>query len=112
MPSVCCSPPQSAFKPTRVALVIGNGAYGSGALANPVNDAQLLRDTLQGDGFAVTYLANADPGPDGAGHPGARPAAKVYSPGDVGRLLPSMTVSTQFRGVVMLVQNSIRFCAP
>jgi formylglycine-generating enzyme required for sulfatase activity/uncharacterized caspase-like protein len=45
---------------TRVALVIGNGAYASGALANPVNDAHLLRDTLKADGFVVTYLANAD----------------------------------------------------
>jgi formylglycine-generating enzyme required for sulfatase activity len=51
-----------AVEPARVALVIGNGAYDSGALANPVNDAQLLRDTLQVDGFAVTYLANADRG--------------------------------------------------
>jgi formylglycine-generating enzyme required for sulfatase activity len=51
-----------AAEPPRIALVIGNGAYDSGALANPVNDAQLLRDTLQGNGFTVTYLANADRG--------------------------------------------------
>jgi formylglycine-generating enzyme required for sulfatase activity len=49
-----------ADEPARIALVIGNGAYGNGALRNPVNDAQLLRDTLKADGFAVTYLADAD----------------------------------------------------
>jgi formylglycine-generating enzyme required for sulfatase activity len=52
----------SSHAETRVALVIGNGAYDSGALANPVSDAQLLRDTLKADGFTVTYLANADRG--------------------------------------------------
>jgi formylglycine-generating enzyme required for sulfatase activity len=45
---------------TRHALVIGNGEYASGALVNPVHDAELLRDTLKADGFEVTYLANAD----------------------------------------------------
>jgi hypothetical protein len=44
----------------RIALVIGNSAYDSGTLANPVNDARLLRDTLQLDGFKVIYRENAD----------------------------------------------------
>jgi hypothetical protein len=47
---------------TRVALVIGNGAYASSPLANAVSDAQLLRDTLKADGFTVIYLENADRG--------------------------------------------------
>jgi TPR repeat protein len=50
----------SAWGEERMALVIGNATYDSGALANPVNDAQLLRDTLKADGFTVNFLANAD----------------------------------------------------
>ena len=38
----------------RVALVIGNGDYGSmGTLRNPVNDAQLMTKTLENLGFVV-----------------------------------------------------------
>jgi hypothetical protein len=51
-----------AAESERIAPVIGNAAYDSGALANPVSDTQLLRDTLKADGFAVTYLANSDRG--------------------------------------------------
>ena len=35
----------------RVALVIGNSAYADAPLANPVNDARLMADTLRGLGF-------------------------------------------------------------
>jgi uncharacterized caspase-like protein len=52
----------SAWGAERVALVIGNGAYASSPLRNPVHDAQLLRNSLQADGFEVTYLADADRG--------------------------------------------------
>lgn len=38
----------------RVALVIGNGDYGSmGTLRNPPNDARLMAKTLKGLGFQV-----------------------------------------------------------
>lgn len=40
----------------KVALVIGNSHYAKGYLANPINDAKLIRDTLKNDlGFEVTY---------------------------------------------------------
>jgi uncharacterized caspase-like protein len=45
----------------RVALVIGNGAYGSlGKLRNPVNDARAIASALGKLGFAVTTVENAD----------------------------------------------------
>jgi uncharacterized caspase-like protein len=53
-------PPLLMAGEQRIALVIGNSAYDSGTLANPVNDARLLRDTLQRDGFKVIYRENAD----------------------------------------------------
>src|SRR5215813_8845481 len=37
----------------RVALVIGNGAYADGSLANPVNDARDMTATLRQLGFEV-----------------------------------------------------------
>src|SRR5208337_1963659 len=37
----------------RVALVIGNAAYKRSALANPVNDARLMAEKLQAQGFEV-----------------------------------------------------------
>ncbi|MEO8241459.1 MAG: caspase family protein [bacterium] len=41
----------------RIALVVGNGAYqGVNPLTNPVNDAQLIADTLSGLGFEVTLV--------------------------------------------------------
>ncbi len=43
----------------RVALVIGNGAYTSGALANPPNDATDMAAKLKELGFSVTLLVNA-----------------------------------------------------
>ena len=46
----------------RIALVVGNGAYGGelGALRNPVNDARLMARTLHGVGFAVRLVEDAD----------------------------------------------------
>jgi hypothetical protein len=44
----------------RVALVIGNAAYaGNAALANPVNDARAMSDTLRGLGFTVVELRDS-----------------------------------------------------
>ncbi|MEI6875735.1 MAG: caspase family protein, partial [Spirochaetota bacterium] len=42
-----------------MALVIGNGAYASSPLKNPVNDATDLASALKDLGFAVTLLPNA-----------------------------------------------------
>ena len=46
----------------RIALVIGNSAYGDeiGNLANPANDARLMAKTLRGIGFDVVEVDNAD----------------------------------------------------
>lgn len=44
----------------RVALVIGNSAYASARLANPVNDATDMADALGKCGFAVTKVTDAD----------------------------------------------------
>ena len=46
----------------RVALVIGNAAYESNALKNPVNDAELISDALKQAGFRVTTVKNANRG--------------------------------------------------
>ena len=40
----------------RVALVIGNSAYVDAPLANPVNDARSMGETLRGFGFTVVEL--------------------------------------------------------
>jgi uncharacterized caspase-like protein len=48
--------PSTAEK--RVALVMGNGAYASSPLRNPVNDARAMATTLRGLGFDV--LARED----------------------------------------------------
>ena len=44
----------------RHALVVGNGAYQEGPLANPVNDAADMTRALRELGFEVTVLNNAD----------------------------------------------------
>jgi uncharacterized protein len=44
----------------RVALVIGNSAYADIPLANPVNDARLMSETLRGLGFDVVEVLDAD----------------------------------------------------
>jgi uncharacterized caspase-like protein len=45
--------------PRRVALVIGNNAYASAPLQNPVNDAKAMAAALQAAGFAVTLQLDA-----------------------------------------------------
>ena len=47
-------------QPARVALVIGNQAYGEGSLKNPVNDAQAIKEALESCRFQVTLLTDAD----------------------------------------------------
>ena len=42
----------------RVALVVGNAAYTSSPLRNPVNDARAMRDKLKRMGFEVVYFEN------------------------------------------------------
>ncbi len=49
----------SATEERRIALVIGNGTYGTAPLANPVNDARDMAESLRRCGFAVTRLENA-----------------------------------------------------
>jgi protein-disulfide isomerase len=50
-----------AHAETRVALVIGNGAYENVAhLTNPANDAKLVADSLKRDGFGVTLADDLD----------------------------------------------------
>ena len=50
----------TALAESRIALVIGNGAYESGAkLDNPANDAELMARTLAGAGFEVTKVVDA-----------------------------------------------------
>ena len=43
----------------RVALVIGNSAYQRAALANPVNDAKLMAERLEAQGFEVSASYDA-----------------------------------------------------
>jgi uncharacterized caspase-like protein len=58
---VTLAPPAHA-QPTekRMALVIGNGAYQTGALATPANDAGLIAQTLQAAGFDVVGARDLD----------------------------------------------------
>ncbi len=51
---------RSAEAQPRIALVIGNGGYENAALANPVNDARLMAETLRGLGFDVIERSDAD----------------------------------------------------
>ena len=44
----------------RIALVIGNSAYATAPLANSVNDARLMAETLRGLGFEVIERIDAD----------------------------------------------------
>jgi hypothetical protein len=52
----------SAVAEARIALVIGNSNYGAplGSLKNPANDARLITKSLEGVGFRVTTLLDAD----------------------------------------------------
>jgi len=49
---------QTTGKEKRIALVIGNGNYNSGILANPENDARAMTDALQKLGFSVSEYEN------------------------------------------------------
>ena len=48
------------YREPRSALVIGNGAYASSPLANPVNDAEAMARLLEQRNFKVTLIQNAD----------------------------------------------------
>ncbi len=49
-----------AWAEARIALVVGNGAYTAvSGLTNPVSDADLIANTLQGLGFEVTLLRDS-----------------------------------------------------
>jgi len=50
---------QAAAGEARTALVIGNGAYPSAPLKNPVQDAKAMAEALRKCGFQVTLLENA-----------------------------------------------------
>jgi uncharacterized caspase-like protein len=54
------TPQPAHYKERRMALVIGNGAYESAPLRNPVNDARDLAAALADSGFEVTRLENAN----------------------------------------------------
>ena len=56
------SPLGAAADTGRVALIIGNGAYGAdiGSLRNPTNDAKLMASTLKKLGFKVTLALDVD----------------------------------------------------
>jgi hypothetical protein len=45
---------------TRIALVVGNGAYPNAPLKNPVNDAKDLAAALKGLGFSVSLVTDGD----------------------------------------------------
>jgi hypothetical protein len=53
------APKQRTTAETRHALVIGNSAYASGPLRNPVNDARAMAKALGETGFHVTLVENA-----------------------------------------------------
>jgi len=54
------SSPVLAAQEKRIALVIGNGAYKSAPLRNPVNDAGDIADVLEKLGFSVALKTDAD----------------------------------------------------
>ncbi|MGD9783849.1 MAG: caspase family protein [Hyphomicrobiaceae bacterium] len=53
-------PVASAGAENRIALVIGNSAYTKSPLANPVNDARAIAESLKRSGFGVTLTLDAD----------------------------------------------------
>ena len=57
---LCLAFTMSTHASTRIALVIGNSAYKDIPLANPANDAEDIAKKLEGSGFNVTLLRNAD----------------------------------------------------
>jgi len=60
--SLCTQPAQAASDQTerRTALVIGNGAYASAPLKNPINDARQMAGSLQALGFDVSLHEDLD----------------------------------------------------
>ncbi len=56
---VLINPSSLAATEQRIALVIGNSAYTTGPLKNPVNDATDIAATLQRLGFSVIIIKNA-----------------------------------------------------
>ncbi len=52
--------PGTALAEVRLALVVGNGAYKTGPLRNPGNDASSVGSALEASGFTVTTLVDAD----------------------------------------------------
>jgi hypothetical protein len=50
----------AAQQQKRIALVIGNGNYLSGMLANPENDARAMKTALQNVGFEVMEYENPE----------------------------------------------------
>jgi hypothetical protein len=58
--SPAASSTDASLSETRVALVVGNGAYSNVPLKNPVNDARDLATALKGLGFSVTLLVDGD----------------------------------------------------
>lgn len=54
------APGQAQRQERRIALVIGNAGYQTGALATPANDAGLVAQTLQAAGFDVTGARDLD----------------------------------------------------
>ena len=52
------TPPESAPRERRVALVIGNSAYAYAPLKNPVNDARAMQAQLRNLGFDVIFREN------------------------------------------------------
>ena len=56
---LCVLAARPALAERRSALVIGNGAYASAPLRNPINDARAMAATLKSLGFEVIHLENA-----------------------------------------------------
>lgn len=56
---VLAAPSPYAAEGARIALVIGNSAYRSGALANPKNDAQAIAEAMRRQGFTVHLKIDA-----------------------------------------------------
>lgn len=52
--------PNNGSPEKRIAFVVGNAAYGAGALATPANDAGLIAQTLQAAGFDVIGARDLD----------------------------------------------------
>lgn len=59
LPSLGFSERGIKVQPRRLALVIGNGAYKTAPLRNPVNDSQDMASTLRKLGFEVIHRKNA-----------------------------------------------------